>query len=198
MDTEGKEICSRYKLRTLKMRTIALHILDIVENSIEAHAKIVQVEIHLNSNDIYVSIEDDGVGMDDEEIKNAIIPSYSTKSLNRGMGIPLFKEIVEKTGGTFSISSKKGEGTKIEGVFIQGSKESIPLGNIGESFITLLSSNMETEYKLVVYGQKEKFDFDTRELKKELNGASIQDPKVVLFVRNMIEENISEIGGSKK
>ena len=61
---------------------------------------------------------------------------------------------------------------------------------------TLLSDEIPTDYVLTVSVNGNQFDLDTRELKEQLNGIPISEPQVLLFVRDMINENIKEIGGA--
>lgn len=41
------------------------------------------------------------------------------------------------------------------------------------------------------------FVFDTRELKAELDGVPVDEPEVLVFVRDMIKENLNDIGGEE-
>jgi len=180
------------------MRELSLNILDIVENSVEAKATLVNIDVIAKDNLLTITIKDNGCGMDEDFLKKVTDPFTTTRSTRKvGMGIPLFKMEAEMTGGSFKIESKKGVGTVTSASFVIDSIDRMPLGNLGESISTLLSDEIETEYRLYVNVDGKDFEFDTRELKKELDGISIQSPKVVLFVKEMIEENILEIGGSK-
>lgn len=69
-----------------------------------ANAQNVQVILKNRSNEVYIHINDDGVGFDiDEKFNNKT--SYGLKTM---------QERSEEIGGTFRIRSKKGEGTYIE------------------------------------------------------------------------------------
>src|SRR5947208_12175269 len=47
-------------------------ILDIIDNSIDAHAKIINVEIGEQKGDVVITIDDDGSGMDEETLSEAL------------------------------------------------------------------------------------------------------------------------------
>lgn len=180
------------------MRELALNILDIVENSVKAKASLVSINIIAVDNILTISIEDDGCGMDEEFLKRVEDPFTTTRTTRKvGMGIPLFKMAAEMTGGTFKITSKKGVGTKTEATFLIDSIDREPLGDLGETMATLLSDEIPTEYYLKVSVDGNEFEFDTRELKEQLDGMSIVEPEIILFVKDMIKENILEIGGAK-
>ncbi len=58
-------------------------------------------------------VEDRGKGMRDEELKNALLPFFSTKPSGSGLGLPLCREIVEAHGGTLSLSPRVGGGISV-------------------------------------------------------------------------------------
>ncbi len=63
------------------MPDLAMHILDIVENSTRAEAKNISLDIVEDSaeNIVSITIIDDGKGMTEEELKRALDPFYTTK-----------------------------------------------------------------------------------------------------------------------
>ena len=104
------------------MPDIAMHLLDIVYNSIRALAKMITIRIHDSEkeNMIEIIVEDDGCGMDEETIQHVMDPFFTTRTTRKvGLGVPLFKEGVLATGGTFDISSTVGKGTMIKACYIK-------------------------------------------------------------------------------
>ena len=179
------------------MRELALNILDITENSVKAGATLVEIDIIAEGNLLTIRIKDDGCGMDEEFLNKVTDPFTTTRTTRKvGMGVPLFKMAAEQAGGTFSIKSTKGVGTEVVATFEIDNIDREPLGNIADTMTTLLSDEIPTDYVLTVSVNGNQFDLDTRELKEQLNGISISEPQVLLFVRDMINENIKEIGGA--
>jgi len=91
------------------MIELAAHILDIAENSVRAEAKLIEIIIDEDTVNDSLSIEiiDDGQGMNPEEIKKALDPFYTTKTVRRiGLGLPLIADATERTGGHFNLESK--------------------------------------------------------------------------------------------
>ena len=92
------------------MQEIAMTILDIVQNSIRAGAHLIHIWI-VNSqkeNKIHIEVRDDGCGMNHDTLQKVIDPFYTTRTTRSiGLGIPMFKESVEMTGGYFFIDSKE-------------------------------------------------------------------------------------------
>ena len=57
--------------------------------------------------------------MDQETVNKVIDPFYTTRTTRKvGLGIPMFKENIEATGGKFSIKSVINEGTTVYGEFV--------------------------------------------------------------------------------
>ncbi len=76
------------------------------------------------NNKISIIIEDDGIGMNDEEIALALsgqgnqIDKSSLESTGKimdshGIGFPIVKQLVALLGGELRIISEKGKGTRI-------------------------------------------------------------------------------------
>ena len=177
------------------MRELALNILDITENSVKAGATLVEIDIIAEGNLLTIKIKDDGCGMDEEFLNKVTDPFTTTRTTRKvGMGVPLFKMAAEQAGGTFSIKSTKNVGTEVVATFEIDNIDREPLGNIADTMTTLLSDEIPTDYVLTVSVNGNQFDLDTRELRQQLNGIPISEPQVLLFVRDMINENIKEIG----
>ena len=181
------------------MKEISLHILDILQNSIAANATLVELYIEENiKKDIFMFyVKDNGKGMDEEFLKNVTSP-FTTKRKTRkvGLGIPLLKLAAEKTGGELKIESEVGKGTKTEAVFKYSSIDRQPLGNIADTFYTVVESYLDVEFLYTHIVNNEKFVFDTREIKKILNGVSLNEPEVSSWISEYLkegEENLEEI-----
>ena len=75
------------------MKELSLHILDIVQNSIKAGAKNIEILINESTADNLMTIEinDNGCGMSEEFLKKVKDPFVTTRTTRKmGMGISLF------------------------------------------------------------------------------------------------------------
>lgn len=65
---------------------------------------------------VSVKIEDDGVGIDKENLKNIFDPFFTTKRTSGGTGLGLYVsyKIIKDHGGDLTVKSEKGKGTKCE------------------------------------------------------------------------------------
>ncbi len=180
------------------MRELALNILDIVENSVKAGAKNVLIDILAKDNLLSIIIKDDGKGMDKEFVDRVTDPFTTTRTTRKvGMGIPLFKMAAEMAGGSFEIASTKGVGTTVKATFQLDHIDRVPLGNLADTMVTLLNDDFPTDYLLRVTIGEQQFEFDTKEVKEQLDGISVNEPEILLFVKDMINENLIHIGGAK-
>lgn len=87
------------------MVDLSLHILDVATNAFKAKATLVKIIIEEKEEFIQVSIEDDGCGMSDEVLQQVTNPFFTSRTTRKvGLGIPLFKQTCEQTGGYILLS----------------------------------------------------------------------------------------------
>ena len=99
------------------MKDLASHIMDIVQNSVRANAQNIEITIeeHLSGDLLKITVKDDGDGMDEETLKRVRDPFFTSRTVRKvGLGIPLFQQNAERTGGSLSITSQQGKGTIVE------------------------------------------------------------------------------------
>lgn len=178
------------------MKEISLHLLDLGINSIEANAKNIKIEIveDLSLDLIEIRIQDDGCGMESNLIESVTNPFFSTRITRKiGMGIPLTKETAIRCNGKFNIYSEKGKGTTIVFSFKNSHIDRPPLGNMGQTIITLINCNSNVDIKYEHLYNRVEFIFDTLEIKKSLGSVDIDDPQVLIWICEYINENVASI-----
>lgn len=178
------------------MTELALHILDIVQNSISAKATLIEILIHEDvlEDKLTIEINDNGKGMSKEEVENASDPYFTSRTTRKvGMGLSLFKQAVEQCAGTFALQSQLGKGTQVKASMQLTHIDRQPLGDMAGTVALLASSNPGIDFIYRHITNSDEFLFDTREIKSELDGVSISNPKIVRFMREMIQENLDEL-----
>lgn len=180
------------------MRELSLNVLDIAQNSISAKATVVEVIIEESSlnNTLDIIIKDNGCGMSEETLKSVQDPFYTTRTTRKvGMGIPLFKMAAEMTGGNFEITSKLGEGTSVKAVFKTDSVDFTPLGDIDSTVITLITMNTEIDFLYTLKVDENQFTLSTKELKTILGNVPLNEPEVVMWIKDYLKEQTQIIRG---
>ena len=145
------------------MEDLSLHILDIVENSIRADAKEVEIRIEENvaKDCLEIEISDDGAGMDQATIEKALDPFFTTKTVRKvGLGLSLFREAARAAGGDMTVQSEPGKGTRVKATFQYGHVDRQPLGDLVMTLRTLIVANPEVRFRFSHHkdGNEERFD----------------------------------------
>lgn len=94
-------------------------ITNIVKNAIEHSEDNKKITISYNSNSIYtkISIKDEGIGIDKEDVKHIFERFYKSKTAKEnsiGIGLSLAKSIIEKGNGYITCDSEENIGTIFE------------------------------------------------------------------------------------
>lgn len=174
------------------MRELSLNILDITQNSITADSTTVMISIGVTGNLMTIAITDNGKGMDEEMVKRVTDPFTTSRTTRKvGMGLPLFKMASENSGGTLSVTSTVGVGTKVTATFEVNNIDRPPLGDVASVYTGLIyaSPNIRFIFKFSYNG--ENFSVDTEEIKANIGSIPINEYEVLKFVEEMINENMN-------
>lgn len=131
------------------MYDLSLHILDIVENSIDAHASKIDISILEDKREdmLEVEIKDDGRGINSDDMKKVLDPFFTTKAgKSIGLGLPLLAQAARESDGDLKISSGVNKGTKIKASFRLSHIDRKPLGNMEETIRVLTAAHPEVEF----------------------------------------------------
>ena len=113
-----------------KMRELALHVLDLVQNSLRAGANLIEVEI-LEDTDLdrlTITVRDDGCGME-ENLKEKVLDPFTTTRTTRKVGLGcLYSKWQRSAGGRLTLDSEPGKGTVVEAAFQHSHIDRMPLG----------------------------------------------------------------------
>jgi anti-sigma regulatory factor (Ser/Thr protein kinase) len=178
------------------LRELALHILDIAENSISAGADQIRISIIENNHDdlLSITIEDNGKGMDAEILHSITDPFVTSRTTRQvGLGIPFFKAAAEACEGIFQIESEVGAGTKVEAVFKHSHIDRMPIGDISSTLQTLIIGTPEINWVFEYIVDQNRFAFDDHPIKETLDGVPLSEPTVMKFIREMIAEGIQDV-----
>lgn len=177
------------------MNELSLHILDLVENGIRAGASLIVIALHYHGHTLTMSITDNGCGMDEDMVKRVEDPfATSRKTRKVGLGISLFKEICQRTGGGVVITSTKGEGTKISGALDTSHIDCPPLGNLTETMLVLIQCNQQIDFVLKLENSRGDYFLDTREIRQVLGPkVPLGLPEVMDYIQKELNTGLKQI-----
>ncbi len=174
------------------MEDLSLHILDIAENSINAHAKNIMISLAENTdaNLLSLIISDDGDGIDQETLQILDDPFYTTRTTRKvGLGLPLLKQAAVSAKGEMRVESKLGCGTKVTATFNLDHLDRQPIGNIADTIVALILLNSEVE---ILYERRKNgisFVLDTKDIKQTFSSSGSFSTDGLLFLKKYITEN---------
>ena len=180
------------------MKEIALHLLDIVQNSVKAGAAHVDIRFSLDGNGaLTMTVQDDGCGMSPEFVERVRSPFVTTRTTRKvGLGIPLLMQNAMQSGGRVDIESQEGVGTTITAVFQTGSIDCLPLGDLASTMATIIMGSPDKpEFSLRCASPSGEMDFSTEQIRAVMDGVSLAEPAVVQWIQESLQEEIEPILG---
>ncbi|MFW6022687.1 MAG: ATP-binding protein [Halanaerobiaceae bacterium] len=180
------------------MRELSLHILDIVQNSISAGADNIEIVINedIENNLFTIKIIDDGSGIEKEKLKKITDPFVTSRVTREvGLGLSFFQEAARQCDGKMEIDSVVGEGTEVRAYFQYDHIDRAPLGDIRGTLTSLVSLNPDVDFKYKHKYRDREFVFDTGDVKKELEDIKINQPEVMKWIREFLEEGLEDLYG---
>jgi hypothetical protein len=184
------------------VREIALHLLDIAENSVAANAKNITIAVleDIPGDRLKASVADDGRGMDAEMVARVMDPFVTSRTTRKvGLGIPLLKLAAESCEGSLKITSELGKGTCLEVEFKRSHIDRMPLGDMAATILNLVVAYpvIHWIFQYAAFLVKElpvdTFLFDDRPIKEELGDVPFTEPAVLSFLREYIEQGVFRI-----
>lgn len=129
------------------MEDLSLHILDIAENSLNAGAKNIRIRFVEKNEMLILEIEDDGKGMDEDQLLKAGDPFFTTKEGKKfGLGLSFLSQAAEETGGNMKIERRAEKGIRITAYFNKNNIDMKPPGDIKKTLRVLRASHPEVNF----------------------------------------------------
>jgi len=187
------------------MRELSLHILDVLENSLEAGATCVELTIEENVtvDRLTITVRDDGRGMSEEQVERIFDPFFTTRSTRHvGLGVPLFKAAAERCNGSLTVTSQPGKGTTLRATFQHSHIDRAPLGDMeGTLLAFILSGTCDMHYVHQVDVHRvagQEFEFHTADMRAELGEIPLTHPAARNWLQEFIAEGEAELGRKSK
>ena len=178
------------------MRELALHLMDIAENSVAAQAKTVHLDVEeeTSADRLWMCVRDDGRGMDAEMVRRVVDPFVTSRTTRKvGLGIPLLKAAAEACNGFLEIQSQPGVGTELQVQFQRSHIDRMPLGDIAATMISLLVAHPEIHWIFRYKVDGAEFLFDDAPVKEVLGDIPLTEPDILAYLRETIESGVREV-----
>ena len=165
---------------------------EIVDNAVDEAANGFADTINVTLNkDNSVTVEDNGRGMDADTLYRCTDPFMTTRTARRvGLGLALFKLSAEQSGGSFTMRSEQGRGTRAEAAYIISGIDRAPLGSIADTMAALIAANPETDFTLEYTADGKAFAFATDTIPY-----NDRTPAFAAAAKKEIQQRIDEING---
>jgi len=178
------------------MKTLADHILDILQNSIRASATLIEIIVEEDKrNDLcLLKINDNGCGMSAETLEKATNPFFTTRNTRKvGLGLSLLKQNAEMANGKFNIQSELKKGTEVEAIFQHSHFDRPELGEVWDTFYLTMLGNKNVEFIYEHKTNKGSFRISSAEIRKSTEGVSLQQTEIREAITDLIKNNITDI-----
>lgn len=168
---ENKTKCSAH----IDQRMVSSIIRNLLNNAIKFIAKggKIAIEIHEEENQIVWSISDNGVGMDEAQIKklteeNHLDSTFGTNNeKGSGLGLMICHDFIVKNNGDWKIQSKQGEGTTFTLHFPKGTlfqKEDVVETSETITYHETIEGSTKSSYKLLIVDDNDEIRSYLKEL----------------------------------
>jgi 3',5'-nucleoside bisphosphate phosphatase len=161
-DSEGRMILGGGR----PMDELALHILDIAENSIEAGAGSLAIELREEpeADRLIILVTDNGPGMTAEQLEKVQDPFYTTRTTRKvGMGLALLSEAARTAGGDLTIESEPGRGTTVRAFLQYRHFDRAPVGDIETTLMVLVAGHPDLQIRFRHLLGRREYELDSCE-----------------------------------
>ncbi len=88
-------------------------LLNLIKNAMNAMEQGGRLTLHTrpDGNQVLISVQDTGIGMDDETLQKIFEPYYTNKATGTGLGLTVVYKIMKEHRGDITVESKLGEGS---------------------------------------------------------------------------------------
>jgi signal transduction histidine kinase len=108
-----------FELDPRQMKKVFVHLIRNAVEAMEQGGKLVIEAIVLNGQ-LRAAVRDSGIGIAEADIRRAVDPFYTTKTVGTGIGLALVERIIKDHNGTLSIRRRESGGTEIAFILPDG------------------------------------------------------------------------------
>jgi hypothetical protein len=175
--------------------TVCDFLLDLFQNSVEAGASHIQLEVIEEADIIRIAIRDNGKGMDDATLKRVQDPFFTDgiKHSRRkvGLGIPFLLQALQQTGGEYTLESVPGKGTDFSFSFPAKHLDTPPIGDLPGMLLSSLC--FDGDYEVLINRSNQHKGIEYKVSRSELREAvgDFTDAGSLILARQFLESQES-------
>ncbi len=171
-------------------------ITDLVQNSIEANASEITLNVEETQTNLKVVIADNGKGMSAETLEKAKDPFYSDGQKHQhrkvGLGLPFLFQTSEMTGGSATIESEEGVGTTVA-FNLDPAHVDLPMfGNFTRAAVTLMTYELDGNLTIKRNAEGKSYEVSKNELIEALG--DLNDLESLALLKQFMASQEEEIG----
>ncbi len=175
--------------------TICDLITDLVQNSIEAQATEISLNVEETKTNLNIAIVDNGKGMSASTLKKAKDPFWSDgikhKHRKVGLGLPFLFQTAEMTGGNVAIESEEGNGTTATITFDPAHVDLPVFGNFTTAAVTLMTYGFDGNLEIRHCLDEKEYSIEKQELIEILG--DLNDLESLILLKEYISSNEEEL-----
>jgi len=178
------------------MLELSLHILDLIENSVRAGAKVIAVSVveRPEEDRLEIVVEDNGHNFPVSHEK-ALDPFFTTKEGKRtGLGLSLFKASVEQADGTLTLGASSLGGAAVKATMQLSHVDRVPLGDIASTISSVVCTNPEIDLRFRMRVGGREIQTRVSEVLKELKPKDRHGLEVARKLHERIKAALDEVG----
>jgi hypothetical protein len=182
------------------VRELALHVLDILVNAVEAGATRVELTIDEDQRGdrLTITIRDNGRGMDAATLAHITSPFFTTRDTRHvGLGLPLFAAAAERADGQLVVASAPGQGSTVTATFGYFHPDRQPMGDLAGTLLAFLLSQQAPDLHYHHRVDEEAFDFDTVDIRTALGAVPLSNPTVRWWLDGFLQEGEAEMAAAR-
>lgn len=177
------------------MRELALHLLDLLQNAVEAGASEVGVEVSEDTgrDELLVKVVDNGRGMTREAVERAFDSFFTSRTTRHvGLGLPLLRAAAERAGGGVSLTTKPGH-TEVVARFAHSHIDRAPLGDVAGSLVAFLLNERHPRLRYTHRVNGRSFTFDSAEIEEALDPIPVGSASAIGWLQSYLGESIASL-----
>ncbi len=188
------------------MKELSLYILDIVQNSITAGAKNIDLSItEFENGMLRLKITDDGCGMDEDTLSRVKNPFHTSRTTRKvGLGIPYLTMAAEQTKGQVTIESRDqklhpdNHGTEVTADFNSKHIDFPPMGDLIATIVLLIYTNSDIDFNFNHSLPIGIIKLDTKEMRQILEDIPLDTPEVIQWIKDYLTDQYQTLNQTER